>query len=105
MKKKWIDVTEYFTEEQRHYRGTYLEIDEVYDEKLEVSLFTSQEGLNEIYVSYGIMSGIIYVEADDIESKREVIKKELEDEYQIHKQPTDEFIDMFCKKHIISFDF
>lgn len=28
---KWRDVTDYFSESQRHYNGKYLEQDEVYD--------------------------------------------------------------------------
>ena len=42
---------------------SYLEIDEVYDEKVEVSLFSSPDGIYELYISYGKMYGIIYVEA------------------------------------------
>ena len=37
-----------FSESQRYYKHTYLEIDEVYDEELEVSLFSSEEGPYEI---------------------------------------------------------
>ncbi len=28
---EWRDVTDYFTEEERHYNGKYLEEDEVYN--------------------------------------------------------------------------
>lgn len=35
---KWKDVTEYFSEDARHYKETYLEIDEVLNEEVEVSL-------------------------------------------------------------------
>lgn len=35
----WVNVTDTFTEEQRHYRNTYLEICEVLDDKIEVSFF------------------------------------------------------------------
>ena len=60
---KWVDVTNTFSEKARHYKNTYLEIDEVYDGVVEVSLFSSKEGLYEIYFSYGKMYGIIYVDA------------------------------------------
>lgn len=40
----WKDVTEFFSESQRYYKDCYLEIDEVYDECVEVSLFSSQKG-------------------------------------------------------------
>ena len=95
----WKDVTGYFSEEERHYKNTYMEIDEVYDEEIEVSLFSSKEGLYEIYFSYGIFYGIIYVEAINADSKREEIKIELVQEYQKHKEPTSEFINSFCEKH------
>lgn len=96
---KWKNVTEFFSEDERHYKDTYLEIDEVYDGTIEVSLFSSQEGLYEIYISYGIMYGIIYVEEERADTKREEVKNELAQEYQKHKEPTDEFINEFCEKH------
>lgn len=99
---KWKDVTEFFLEDERYYNDTYLEIDEVYDEIIEVSLFSSETGLYEIYFSFGIMYGIIYVEAEKADSKREEVKKELAEEYQKHKEPESEFIDQFCKKHKVS---
>lgn len=95
----WENVTENFSEEDRHYRDSYLEINEVYDEIIEVSLFSSKEGSYEIYFSYGIFYGIIYVEAEDAYSTREEIKSELAKHYLKHKEPTNEFIDMFCSKY------
>ena len=35
---EWKNVTEHFTEEERHYNRKYLEIDEVYDDVVEVSI-------------------------------------------------------------------
>lgn len=96
---EWINVTEEFTERQRHYNNKYLEIDEVYDELLEVSLFSSEEESYEIYVSYGIMYGIVYVEKEKAYELREEIKSVLEKEYQEHKEPTSQFINTFCKKY------
>lgn len=40
----WENVTGFFSEEERHYNNTYMEINEVYDGKIEVSLFSSKEG-------------------------------------------------------------
>lgn len=102
---KWENVTEYFSEEERHYKDTYLEINEVYDGNVEVSLFSSKDGMYEIYLSYGIMHGIIYMDAEKAYSKHEEIKNELEQEYQKHKEPTDEFINTFCEKHKVSLPF
>lgn len=95
----WKNVTESFSELQRHYKDCYLEIDEVYDEHVEVSLFSSQKGLYEIYVSYGCMYGIIYAEAEEAEEKRKEVKTVLEREYQKHKEPSDEFINKFASKY------
>lgn len=100
---KWENVTDYFSEAQRHYKNTYMEINEVFDEKVEVSLFSSKEGSYEIYFSYGIFYGIIYVDAENADSKCEEIKKELSLEYQKHKEPTREFINSFCEKHEVCF--
>lgn len=95
----WENITDLFSEDARHYKNTYMEINEVYDEKIEVSLFSSKEGPYEIYFSYGILYGIIYVDAEKAVSKREDIKNELAQEYQNHKEPTSEFINAFCEKH------
>jgi len=96
---KWENVTDCFSEEGRHYKNTYMEINEVYDGEVEVSLFSSKDGPYEIYFSYGILYGIIYVDAEKAASKREEIKIELAKEYQNHKEPTSEFINSFCEKH------
>ncbi len=101
--KEWKNVTESFSEEQRHYKNTYLEISEVYDGTVEVSLFSSKTDPYEIYFSYGIMYGIIYTNKEEAYAKREEIKMELQAEYQKRKEPSDEFIDAFVKKHNVCF--
>ncbi len=98
---EWRNVTDYFSEERRHYMDKYLEIDEVYDEVVEVSLFSIEDDLYEIYVGYGIMYGIIYVEKEKAYALREEIKQVLEKEYQKHKEPTGEFINKFGNKYNI----
>lgn len=35
----WENVTELFSEDERHYKNTYLEINEVYDDIIEVMEF------------------------------------------------------------------
>jgi len=97
--KKWVNVTETFSKKQRHYKNTYLEICEVYDKVVEVSLFSSEVESYEIYFSYGIMYGIIYVEKENAVLKYEEVKKELEIEYNQHKEPTKTFINEFAEKH------
>ena len=78
--------------------NTYLEICEVYDEAVEVSVFSSESHPYEIYVSYGRMYGIIYSNAEDAYAKLEEIKKVLEKEYKENKEPTAEFIETFVEK-------
>ena len=46
---QWKNVTGFFSEEDRYYKNTYLEISEVYDEKIEVSLFSSEEDQWEVF--------------------------------------------------------
>ena len=95
--KSWKNVTETFSDEQRHYKNMYLETCEVYDEILEVSLFSSIVDPYEIYFSYGIFYGIIYVEQENAVEKYETVRKELEQEYNTHKEPTATFINEFAE--------
>lgn len=98
-KKEWRNVTDCFTEDQRHYNGKYLEIDEVYDEVVEVSLFSSETGLYEIYISFGNMVGIIYAEKEKAYDMREEIKKAFEEEYKKNKEPSGKFVDEIDEKY------
>ena len=95
----WKNVTNTFSEKRRHYMNTYLEICEVYDEAVEVSVFSSESQSYEIYVSYGRMYGIIYSNAEEAYAKLEEIKKVLEKEYKENKEPTAEFIENFVEKY------
>ena len=98
----WRNVTETFSDEQRSYKDMYLEVCEVYDEVLEVSLFSSAVDSYEIYFSYGIFYGIIYVEKENAAEKYEAVKGELELEYRQHKEPTSTFINEFAEKNKVS---
>jgi len=95
---KWVDVTNSFSEEDRHYKNLYMEINEVYD-VVELSLFSCLEGPYEIYFSYDRFYGIIYVDAATAHEKRNEIKKELEAEYSKNKKPTNDFINGFALKY------
>lgn len=46
---KWIEVTDCFSESQRHYKDKYLIIDEVLDDTVEVSLFSSPDGIDIVW--------------------------------------------------------
>ena len=96
--KSWNNVTETFSDKQRHYKNMYLETCEVY-EILEVSLFSSIVDSYEIYFSYGEFYGIIYVEKENAVEKYETVKNELELEYRKHKDPTETFINEFADKN------
>ena len=97
--KSWENVTETFSDKQRHYKDVYLESCEVYDEILEVSLFSSIVDSYEIYFSYGKFYGIIYVEKENAVEKFETVKNEIELEFRQHKEPTKTFINEFSEKH------
>jgi len=96
---KWEDVTDTFSERARHYNGKYLEICEVYDDKVEVSLFSSPDDLYEIYLSIGIFYGIVYVDKEEATTLRQAMKKELVEEYKVDKGPSDNFINTFGEKY------
>ena len=96
---KWVDVTNSFNERERHYKNLYLEVNEVYDDVVEVSLFSCKEGPYEIYFTYDFFYGIVYVEAAIAHEKRNKIKKELEMEYNKNKKPTSDFINNFAAKY------
>ena len=98
-KYEWTDVTGSFSEGQRHYKNTYLEIDEVYNMEVEVSLFSAEEGLYEIYVSYGRMYGIVYVAPEKAYALRESIKEDLEKAYDNSREPSSDYINWFVKKY------
>lgn len=96
---QWVDVTDTFSESRRHYRNTYLEICEVLNEEVEISLFSSVEDAYEIYFSFGIMYGIVYAEEEEAYEKREQMKADLEQEYSRNKEPSNEFMKSFSEKY------
>lgn len=96
---KWRDVTNTFSEESRYYSNTYLEVCEVYDEAVEVSVFSAVDNPYEIYVSYGIMYGIIYCDKEEAYEKFEEIKHVLEEAYKKSKEPSNEFIEVFVETY------
>lgn len=98
----WIDVTADFSKDERRYKDMYLEIDEVYDNTVEVSLFSRAEGDYEIFFTFDILHGVVYTDKIHAHAKREEMKRELEDEYKKHKEPTSDFINAFCEKHEVA---
>lgn len=103
--KDWVDVTQNFSETQRHYRDSYLEIDEVFDDVIEVSLFSRTTGLYEIYVGFEIMTGVISVGEELAYILRDEIKAALKKEYEQEGKLTDSFMKEFCGKYDMQFEF
>ena len=97
---KWKDVTDSFTEPSRHWKGRYLELCEVAEEQIELSLFSSPHDIWEVYVNYGKMYGVSYVDSDNAVAHRNAMKSEIEAEYERNGlYPSDAFIDAFAKKY------
>ena len=103
-KMKWKDVTETFSEKQRHYKDTYLEISEIYGDDIEVSLFSrdKENGDWEIYVSCGIITGISYEEEDKAYERREEMKADIEQAVSEGKIDDGDFVNTFCEKYHIA---
>ena len=99
---EWKNVTDFFSEEQRHYNGKYLEIDEVYNDGVEVSVFSATDEPYEIYFSYDIFYGIVYAEEEKVYEVRDAMKRDLQAEYEKNKKVTNEFIKKFLKKYNVS---
>lgn len=101
---KWIDKTDTF--ENREWKDKYLEICEVLDDKIEVNLYSCKDiNKYEIYVSYGVMYGIVYAHKDKAEELRNEIKDLIYNDYLKNgyssDMPTNEFIRKFDKKYNI----
>ena len=96
---EWKNVTDTFSEEQRYYNGKYLEIDEVYNDEVEVSVFSADDEPYEIYFNYDIFYGIVYAEKEKVYEIRDEMKRELQSEYDRNKKVTDEFIRKFTEKY------
>ena len=96
---EWISRIDYFSLEDRHYKDSFLEICEVYDDKVEVDLFSREDPNDwEIYIIFGYMTGLVKTSKDKEAKKREEIKKALIEEYKKNESPSDEFVKKFEKE-------
>lgn len=103
MKIKWEDKTNEFSDEERMYNDKYLEICNVYEEQVEVNLYSCDNGDFEIYVNYGIMFGISRTENKDGYLIFNQIKDDIAGEIAKNGfEPSPEFIDEFCEKYDIT---
>ena len=96
---EWKNVADTFSEEQRYYNGKYLEIDEVYNDEVEVSVFSADDEPYEIYFSYDKYYGIVYAEKEKVYEIRDEMKRELQAEYDKSRKMSDEFIRKFTEKY------
>ena len=74
-------------------------IDEVYEDEIEVSVFSADNEPYEIYFSYDKYYGIVYAEKENVYKIRDEMKRELQAEYDRNKKVTDEFIRKFSEKY------
>ncbi len=101
---KWVDKTDTF--ENRDWKDKHLVICEILDGKIEVNLYSCDDINNyEIYVSYGVMYGIVYVHKDKAVELREEIKEFIYNDYikngYSKDMPTDEFMNEFIERYNI----
>ena len=106
MEKEWKEVTNYFSEEQRHYNGKYLELDIVLEDAYELQLYrvidTSKfSGKYEIFVNLGDRYGPIYL--NEPEETFEAIKKEIYEESFKENRFSHEFYSKLSKKYDLAF--
>lgn len=76
--------------------------DEVYDDEVEVGVFSATDEPYEIYFSYDIFYGIVYAEKEKVYEVRNEMKRELQAEYEKNKKVTNEFISKFSEKYDVS---
>lgn len=99
----WEDVIDNFSEEQRHYNGKYLEISEVYDNSVEIQLYSHPYKDFEIYLNYGKMFGVIFISKEIAYERYQEVKNELEKEILKNGiKPSNIFINEFCKKYDVT---
>lgn len=83
MEKEWKDITNYFSEKQRHYNGKYLVVDYILDEEIEVQLYEVEEEWfdyeYEIFVNSDPFYGSTYQDKDFYEMI-EATKKDIYEE-------------------------
>lgn len=95
----WKNVTDSFTEPQRHWKGRYLELCEVTENEIELSLFSCPYADWDVYVSYGRMYGVSYTPSAAA-AHHNAMKAEIEAEYVKHGlKPSGEFINAFAEKY------
>lgn len=96
----WKDKTDYFPEEKRYYKESYLERCEVLTDTIEVNWYSKKDDTEEIYFSYGKIHGLIYCDNGEAIDLCEQIKKEIEEEYlESGDEPSKKFINSFSKKY------
>ena len=102
MEKEWKDITNYFSEKQRHYNGKYLVVDYLLDEEIEIQLYEVEEdGFDyeyEIFVNSNPFYGSTYPDTDPYEML-EAMKKDIYEESFKKNKYSKKFINAFAKKY------
>ncbi|MCD7948874.1 MAG: hypothetical protein LUG12_01255 [Erysipelotrichaceae bacterium] len=78
---------------------------EVYDEIVEISVFSAIDRAYEIYFGYKRFYGIVYAEANKAYEIRDKMKAELQADYDKNNEPSGEFINYFHDKYHVDMPF
>ena len=71
----------------------------MYNDEVEISVFSAEDEPYEIYFSYDKYFGIVYAEKENVYEIRDEMKWELQAEYGRNKKVTNEFICKFSRKY------
>lgn len=111
---KWESKIDTFSQQERFWNGVYLQTCDVLNDVIEVNLYIPTDADNdtcEIYVNYGKLYGVSYVEGPKAYSLKDEIKKVIYDDFMAHPKyqnsdsqqyPTAEFINSFAEKYHLS---
>lgn len=101
--KQWENKTGCFSEWQRWYKGLYLEIDFVYDDKMEISLFTGLPGNRvEIYCNLGWHTYVVRVSREEAEKLFPKLQDEMVKMYEEDPGFSEENLKKFKEKYHLS---
>ena len=71
----------------------------MYNDEVEVSVFSADDEPYEIYFNYDIFYGIVYAEKEKVYEIRDEMKRELQSEYDRNRKVSNEFIEKFSEKY------
>lgn len=102
MEKQWIDITNNYSEDSRHYNGKYLEKSFLLDEEIEIQIYeVIEDGFDythEIFVNCKQFYGSTYPKNNPYELF-EQMKEDIYKESFKKNRYSKKFINEFCKKY------